>query len=822
MGVDKSNQPASTAKATGDVQKKETKSEGSAEKVSHELHTPSTVRRSLWLLPLAVCVALYSGTLQVPPAGIAIMEHGMEQGLHIVKAFTGVDDRASARIPRSARRMAQEAEEEKREMQANRERMMQQQQNQGGAPRAQYPGGGMKKGNGKGGLGLKKQPGLGRMMFANTNQAKKLHEPVIQEAKENSGHFEAQKSDEKGHMTLEEFKAKKKLSEESHGDGPKSEAAKAWRAKANNNPVEAVDHGPVVATSTVLLQQTNGIDTAVDSVYPPESVDELRDWFKTSEDKKDFKKCIKKQHDFRATSELKRVAPAAKLEDQHLKNIQHGHITHIEFNERRQAYSVHISNDEKETVLKATFRPFGGTVMDHMKGIRPDNPCEFESLPDDGWAEIVAFHLDGALGLGQADIAIGRTLTLKTLKEHTPEKYHHYLERIAVTDKNTGAAAVKGAVSASRMVGDDVTVPTLQSLQALELTAFMRGSKLVSDKLRFLNDYGDYEFTYEVHADGYSQPHMGQRDGEVARAMQQVQNILMFDFLMLNPSRMEKVRSKSTPTLSNGAENFQYSNIGINCNTDRLATRNGIEHTFESASSVYGMPCFYSLKSNGRGLYEPQCLEDKSGYLQYSGLKLDYDAYKKLYTHTEDSVVGDMGSFLNKNLEGDVLRYCMFDPSTRINMDQHRHRLGEDLVNALQCDPLSDYGDILQYLPSECYVTGLNYRLEMLLEMMESCSKHGKRFEEWKSNAKEHEEKPTEVSDQSDAKTWYNNHCPVGESRVHGVWEATEDKSKAKIVESEANKKAKKVENESVGEKLGKVEGEVGIDAPAKQLKMNL
>eukprot|EP01134_Creolimax_fragrantissima_P007104 CFRG7104T1 len=743
-----------------------------------------------WLLLLAVCVALYSGTLQVSPHGIAILEQGMEVGVGLIQSFAGIDHDRYQRVPKSVLRANLETNEQRR-VKLNKKDGI-----RASYGRPAYPG---KKGQNSG-SGMKKEPGLNKLMHKQQHQGKKhkdanadiapstdgAHETVVMK---NKVHSDVNKNSNKGYhaVTFEEFKARKS------GDKSQSSFPSEWYAKMSNEQNVVVDHGKVERMLTVTFSQTNGVQ-ATDDTSPPLSVKELDKWLTEHKDENDLGQCLHTQHDFRRISRVKSLYP--QIEPKLLKRISEGTIDSIKFSEQLQHYSVVVTDGE--VLQQAIFRPFGGNVMDHMKPLRPNNPCLHENLPDDGWAEIVAFHLDGVLGMGIADLAVGRTVAIQTLLENTPKKYHHYLRRIAVKSIENSDLVVRGALSAPRAKPGNQKVDSITSVQALELIALMRGSDLLSQKLRWLNVPGLHEIEYPVYEDGYSKVPIRASDVDLGVALQQVQDIQMLDFLLLNPTRLETIQNSRNPTLPNGQKNYDFKNIGIACDS---GAGNAI-HTLDSATSLYALPCLYSIKGNGQSMYEPQCVAETEGTLKYNGKMLDFEAYKNLFRSTHQSQVGDMSKFLKGMLEGDMLHHCIFDPSTRFNMEQHRHRVGQDLTRALNCDPLSAYGSIMQYLPEECYASGMNYRLEMILEIMNSCDVHEKRFEEWISNPIKNLFDPLPVSDENNHHAWYANHCPVGESKLHGVWEASEDK------------------NSNIAKPT--VDGEVVIDSRDKVLKMNL
>ncbi|KNC87743.1 hypothetical protein SARC_00177 [Sphaeroforma arctica JP610] len=156
----------------------------------------------------------------------------------------------------------------------------------------------------------------------------------------------------------------------------------------------------------------------------------------------------------------------------------------------------------------------------------------------------------------------------------------------------------------------------------------------------------------------------------------------VFDFLMLNVDRKKR------------------GNVFLGCPPKTFTH-------LTSAKKLFRKGCKTLQMDNGLGLYEPACLAN------YHSLK----EYKEALLNSSSKDIGRLYQELPSAFS------CVgIEHTLTTALHNTGHRLGASLQNSLTCDPTHTYGPVLQYYDSACYVTGLNYRMQILRERLSHCA----------------------------------------------------------------------------------------------------
>lgn len=148
-------------------------------------------------------------------------------------------------------------------------------------------------------------------------------------------------------------------------------------------------------------------------------------------------------------------------------------------------------------------------------------------------------------------------------------------------------------------------------------------------------------------------------------------------------------------------------------NFDRVKRENfflrcppSIEYTATAKlADLLNAGCTFVHLDNGLGFYDPACEE---------GVEPHAEDYLRKYQEPH--------SRLNRLLYvGRPFRNCEVEEALVSNIRQLRDTLGQRVLASLQCDPMGEFGPIMQYWDKQCYIDGLNRRAAFLAELADMC-----------------------------------------------------------------------------------------------------
>lgn len=166
----------------------------------------------------------------------------------------------------------------------------------------------------------------------------------------------------------------------------------------------------------------------------------------------------------------------------------------------------------------------------------------------------------------------------------------------------------------------------------------------------------------------------------VAVSQRMINTLAAFDLLILNFDRVKR-------------ENFF-----LRCPPSTEYT------TTAKLADLLSAGCTFVHLDNGLGFYDPACEEGVS--------------------HAEDYLrkYQEPHSRLNRLLYvGRPFRNCEMEETLVRSIRRLIDTLGQRVLASLECDPMSEFGPIMQYWDRQCYVEGLNRRAAFLAELADMC-----------------------------------------------------------------------------------------------------